>query len=234
MVICLSNIAMLHFSCRRRGIEASKALYHHMEALWRLIRACIFPDGRLFRIDGDTRVRYCYCQDYLLPSLYMIRDTLGDDCDAFETGWLNMLDRETAYNGDGSFLSKRCELFVERSPLYFTRLESDRACTLSMACLWRRQFGEMKEPAGCGSYAPDPIWRAPLNDWSNASMGGMLTRGEHRLASFVWQGAEPPTALIASPKGQFHGRMAQKPDRLHGGRRLYQSGRAGRLVRSFV
>lgn len=61
MVICLSNIAMLHFSCRRRGIEASKALYHHMEALWRLSRACIFPDGRLFRIGGDTRVRYCYC-----------------------------------------------------------------------------------------------------------------------------------------------------------------------------
>ncbi|MDD6871604.1 MAG: hypothetical protein PUD68_02035 [Clostridiales bacterium] len=200
MVICLSNIAMLHFSCRRRGVEAPKALYHHMEALWRLIRACIFPDGRLFRIGGDTRVRYCYCQDYLLPSLYMIRDTLGDDCGAFETGWLDMLDRETAYNGDGSFLSKRCELMVERSPLYFARLESDRACTLSMACLWRRLFGEMKRPAGCGSYVPDPIWRALLNDWSNASMGGMLTRGEHRLASFVWQGAEPPTALIASPK----------------------------------
>ena len=63
-----------------------------------------------------------------------------------EDGWISIVEREVAYNGNGSFLSERCELMRERSQLYYTRLESDRACTLSMICLWHRLF-----PEGCRS-----------------------------------------------------------------------------------
>lgn len=199
MVICLSNIAMLHFSCRQRGLTPPAALYQHMEGLWRLVKACLFDDGRLLRIGGDTRVRYCYCQDYLVPALLMAADCLSEDTRALERGWLGQVRREMAYNGDGSFLSKRCELFEERSPLYYTRLESDRACTLSMAAYWRRVYDEAARPAGTAGYQVEPGWQEPLTSWSDPYHGACLVRDQKRIASFAWRAAEPPTALCASP-----------------------------------
>ncbi|HUU21390.1 MAG TPA: hypothetical protein VM389_02530, partial [Phycisphaerae bacterium] len=100
MVICLSNAAMLHFAFRARDAEPPEALYHHVEDLWRLVKQCTFPDGRLCRIGGDTRVRYCYCQDYAVPAWLLAADRFGDlDCIAFERGWLDQVRTETAANG---------------------------------------------------------------------------------------------------------------------------------------
>lgn len=45
MVICLSNLAMLHFYCRERGFEPPPELYRHADDLWRLVKACTFRDG---------------------------------------------------------------------------------------------------------------------------------------------------------------------------------------------
>ena len=42
------------------------------------MKSCIYSDGRLLRIGGDSRVRYCYCQDYLLPVLSMAADLWGE------------------------------------------------------------------------------------------------------------------------------------------------------------
>ena len=199
MVITLSNLAMLHFSFRRAGAKPPEALYLHFEKLWQLVRMCIFPDGRLNRIGGDSRVRYCYCQDYLLPVLLLVADTLGENAVAQERGWLEQVRTEVAYNGDASFLSKRCELFVERSPLYYTRLESDRAVALSYEVLWRRLYNDFAQPAGTGDYVPDPTYRESLSAWHDDYHGACTVRDPGRLASFTWRASELPQGLCIPP-----------------------------------
>lgn len=187
MVICLSNIAMLHFSLKRAGIAAPPELYHHFHELWQLVRSCIFDDGRLWRIGGDTRVRYCYCQDYLTPVFLLAADLEGEDMSREEEGWVGILETETAHNGDGSFLSDRLELFRERSPLYYTRLEADRACTISMVVHWYRTFGEIK---GLSKPTKEKLWD------SGDYHGSYMVRNSERLASFTWVAAELPSGSI--------------------------------------
>ncbi|MCI8387427.1 MAG: hypothetical protein HFE63_03040 [Clostridiales bacterium] len=190
MVICLSNIAMLHFSFKKAGIEAPLELYRHFADLWKLVRTCIFDDGRLYRIGGDTRVRYCYCQDYLTPVFALVSDMLGEDMSSEECGWLAQVEREVEYNGDGSFLKERCELFRERSPLYYTRLEGDRACTLSMMWLWHREFADIFNKS-------DKPSKSQL--WSDEYHGSYYVRGENRMAAFTWMAAERPQGSIVPP-----------------------------------
>jgi len=189
MVICLSNAAMLHFAFRARGTDAPQALYHHVADLWRLVKACTFPDGRLCRIGGDTRVRYCYCQDYAIPTWLLAAEALGDaDAPAFEAAWLAQVRREQAHNGDGSFLSDRCGRLAANSPLYYTRLEADRAAALSMGAVWRRQLDIPAEPP---ARRPGPDSFA----WHDAYHGGLLARGPRRIASFAWRAGEGPMGL---------------------------------------
>ena len=38
MVICLSNIAMIHFAYKKRGLKAPEELYHNAYGLWQLIK----------------------------------------------------------------------------------------------------------------------------------------------------------------------------------------------------
>ncbi len=186
MVICLSNLAMLHFSCRVNGWEPPEGLDRHARRLWQLVKTCTFPDGRLWRIGGDTRVRYCYCQDYAIPTWLLARDRFGDpDAEAFERGWLGILDAEAAASPGGAFLATRLADLEAVSPLYYVRLEGDRAGVLSMAAFWRRRLGEggpapSAEGSACG---PVPI----LTDWSDAYHGSALVRGPCRLASWTWR-----------------------------------------------
>lgn len=185
MVICLSNIAMLHFFYRRRGEKAPEALYHRAQELWRLVRSLTYEDGRLLRIGGDSRARYCYCQDYALPVWLLAEDAFGEDCAMLENGWLNILRQETAYNADGSFLSARCHYMRELTPLYYTRLESDRANVLALAALWRRELQVS------GSRPAQGL----IDNWHTAYHGGCFVRGKNRLAAFVWRSAEPAQGL---------------------------------------
>ena len=37
-VICLSNVAMLHYAYTLRGLEAPQAVYHHGRDLWNVVR----------------------------------------------------------------------------------------------------------------------------------------------------------------------------------------------------
>ncbi|MHB8997579.1 MAG: hypothetical protein ACYC63_20225, partial [Armatimonadota bacterium] len=139
MVICLSNIAMLHYGFTHQGMTPPESLYHHASDLWQVVRNFIFPDGRLARIGGDTRQRYCYCQDYLLPTLLFAANHFGDEnALAMETGALGLIQQEQAHNADGSFLSRRLQTIRETNPYYYTRLESDKAVVLSMNAFWRR------------------------------------------------------------------------------------------------
>ncbi len=63
---------------RRSGMKPPEALYHHVYDLWEKVKKFTFPDGRLLRIGGDTRVRYCYCQDFAVPMWIMMADCLKD------------------------------------------------------------------------------------------------------------------------------------------------------------
>ncbi len=189
MNICLSNIAMLHFFLKSRGIEPNPIIYHNLKEQWRLIRSTTFDDGRLLRIGGDTRARYCYCQDYALPSWSLIEDVFGEDLSGLENEWEKILAAECAENGDGSFLSERFGYFEDTSPLYYTRLESDRANSISLAIYWHKKFGLDNGGSGCEK----------ITEWSDEYHGAAFVSEKERFASFAWRAAEQPQGLILLP-----------------------------------
>ncbi len=199
MVICLSNIAMLHFSCRSRGWAVPEGLYHHALDLWRLVKTCTFPDGRLWRIGGDTRVRYCYCQDYAIPVWLLARDLFGDeDASSLELGWLGILAAEAESNPDNAFLSARLSRLESVSPQYYVRLEGDRACTLSMGAYWHRLFDRADAVKPAQDRGENKIQL--LSEWSDEYHGSMLTRDDRRMASWTWRAASSPQGLCIPPK----------------------------------
>lgn len=183
MVITLSQLAFIHFFCKEFGHEPPVNLYNHVEDLWRVTKSCIAPDGRLLRIGGDSRLRYCYCQDYAIPTWLFIRDYLGDpDCDRFLTGWLKQVDTEVRANGNGSFLSDRCGKLRRQSLLYYTRLESDRAVALSMALAWLPEQKTQRQLPG-------------LAQWQDDFHGSAFVRSETAFRSFTWRGCDGPMGL---------------------------------------
>ncbi|MBR4675096.1 MAG: hypothetical protein IKP00_11580 [Victivallales bacterium] len=187
--ITLSNLAMLHFSGKYYGWQLPKALYLHAKEIWEFTKSCIFPDGRLLRIGGDTRVRYCYCQDYAIMVWLLARDLFGDaDTEQFEAGWLKTVALEQGTNPDGSFMGNRLRTLESISPLYFTRLEGDKAASLSMAACWHRRFHDFQK-----SPIQEPV--KPLTAWFDDFHGSFLSRSPKRIASWTWVAAEPPMGL---------------------------------------
>lgn len=186
MAICLSNIAMLHFFLKGQGVSVGDIPYHNVYDLWKLVNTCTYSDGRLIRIGGDSRARYSYCQDYLLPVWALIEDVYGDDCSEMENEWLKILQKETSINGDGSFLSERFGYFEETSPVYYTRLETDRANSISMLLYWHKRFNikhtSVKSPK--------------MTEWYDDYHGSVLSADENRFTSFTWISSEKPQALI--------------------------------------
>ncbi len=198
MVICLSNVAMLHFACRTHGWTPPAALYHHARDVWQVVKSCTFPDGRLWRIGGDTRVRYCYCQDYAIPTWLLARDVFKDpDAEAFESGWLSILDTEVAANPDNAFLSARLRTLESASPLYYARLEGDRAVALSMGARWHRLPPRPVSAPAAIDDGTAPI--TSLSEWADDYHGSVLTRGPGRLASWTWVAAESPQGQCLPP-----------------------------------
>ncbi len=112
---------MLHFSFLQNGYRASEALYHHAEDLWKVLRQFCFTDGRLWRIGGDTRVRYCYCQDYALNMWAWVQNKLGESTRHLSEGWLSQVLLEQTENEDGSYLKTRLAEMKRISPLYYSR-----------------------------------------------------------------------------------------------------------------
>lgn len=189
MNICISNIAMLHFFLKSRNVKANDIIYHNLKELWRVVRTTTFDDGRLLRIGGDTRARYCYCQDYALVGWQVIEDVIGENCTGLENEWLKILEKETSVNGDGSFLSARFGYFEETSPLYYTRLESDRANAISLSIYWHQKYNLEKADAKIDK----------LTSWMDEYHGAAFVSSPERFASFSWRAAELPSGLLLSP-----------------------------------
>jgi hypothetical protein len=188
MVICLSNIAMLHFSLKARGIAPPAEVYFHAQELWNAIKQFIFSDGRLLRIGGDTRARYCYCQDYAVPMWLFVLDQYGDeDALQYESGWLRQVIKEAAVNADGSFLSTRLEAIATESPYYYTRLEGDRAVTMSYGAYWRRLFKTLPQQL--------PSDKESTVLWQDEFHGATMVRDPNRIASWVWVAGQRPNGL---------------------------------------
>ncbi|MFO7947167.1 MAG: hypothetical protein R6V19_10150 [Armatimonadota bacterium] len=195
MVICLSNMAMMHFACKTAGWEPPEGLYHHGRDLWELVRRLVFGDGRLCRIGGDSRQRYCYCQDYLLPSLLMAGELFGDDhAGQLEAGALELIRTEQEVSGDGSFMSHRLQSIQRQSPYYFTRLEADKAVVLSMNAYWRRtlQIPDQKPT--------EPFEETVRGGWIEPEHGVVMHRSPRRIASWSWRAWARPQGLCVPPE----------------------------------
>jgi hypothetical protein len=193
MVICTSNAAMLHFDLKATGLERPESLDHHQADLWQAIRRMIFPNGRLARIGGDTRVRYTYCQEYLLPALLYAADHLGESHAAqLIEAQVQMIEEEAAYSGDGSFYGKRLERLEKENPYYFTRLESDRACALAMLAAY--------EPLTKPIAPPDTDFETSVHGgWHEDEHGAALHRSPTRFASFSWRSYGRTQGLCLPP-----------------------------------
>jgi len=230
MVICLSNAAMLHYDMRAQGLPVPESLYHHNDELWQVVRRMIYSDGRLARIGGDSRIRYAYCQEYLLPTLVYAAEQLGEPHAAhLIRDQLELILGEAAYNGDGSFYGKRLAHLAELSPYYYTRLESDRACALGMLAAYERQAGDtlkLKHEA-CAAFE-----RSVAGSWCEPEHGAVLHRSPTRLAAFAWRAhglaqgtCQPPDdGHLAEWQGNLGGyiRFLGDPGVFRGGRTPYR------------
>lgn len=208
MYICLSHVAITHFACKQMGWPAPEPLYRHTERLWDVLALMTFPNGRLARIGGDTRVRYTYCQDYALVVWQLMQDLRRDAyCRELEKGWLPLMQKEIAYSGDGSFFGRRLSVLGEASWLYHSRLESDRAVSLSMALSWKPLIAS-RDMEDCRLKAEDSQTpksslsnlHSPIT-WSDAFHGSSLVRGKRRLASWTWRAALPNMGLCLPVEG---------------------------------
>lgn len=207
MVICVSNAAMLHFDLKAAGLPRPESLDHRQAELWDVVRRMIFADGRLARIGGDTRVRYAYCQDYLLPSLLYAADRLGDTHAAgLVAEQLRWVGTEAADAGDGGFYSKRLAALRRASPYYYTRLESDRACALGMVAAYAPLTRELAKPANTFEASVSGGWCEPEH-------GAALHRSETRFASFAWRANGLAQGLCLPPSD---GHLAEWENNLAG------------------
>lgn len=179
MVICASNAALLHFDLKAAGKPRPEHLDHHQADLWRVIRLMSFDDGRLARIGGDSRLRYTYCQEYLLPAALYAADRLGDAGALELVGrQLDLIEVEARFSADGTFYGRRLADLSKASPYYFTRLESDRACAVA-SVVANAPLLEAQTPGRRG--ATPPI------DWHEPGHGAIVHRGPRRFASFAWR-----------------------------------------------
>lgn len=210
MVICLSNAAMLHFDLKAAGLPRPESLDHHQADLWRVVKRMIFADGRLCRIGGDSRVRYAYCQEYLLPALLYAADRFRDPhAPALAAAMVRMLATEAAASADGSFMGARLAP-LRANPYYFCRLESDHAAVLGMAAAFAPRVEP--PPAARASFE-----RAVAGGWLEEEHGAALHRSPTRLASFAWRAHGLAQGMCLPPRD---GHLAEWSNNLAGRIRL--------------
>lgn len=192
-VICISNAAMLHFDMKEAGLARPESLDWHQDDLWRELQRFIYSDGRLARIGGDSRVRYAYCQEYLLPSLLYLADRWRDpyvlDLAARQVAWIA---QEHAASDDGTFYGARMGPMRDANPHYYTRLESDRACALAMLVNYA-PLVNIPEPSAT---ALEPTLEG---HWTEPEHGAVLHRCPTRLASFSWRAYGLTQAMCQPP-----------------------------------
>ncbi len=194
MAICLSNAAILHFDAKQHNFPRPETLDHHQDDLWRVLRRMVFRDGRLARIGGDSRVRYAYCQEYLLPALLYAADRFRDPhALAMAEQQLGWSTKEAANRRDGSFYGGRVSWLARTNPHYHTRLESDRAVVLAMLV----NYLPLVDPP---APAVDDFEDSVEGGWCEVEHGAALHRSATRFASFSWRAYGLGQALCVPPR----------------------------------
>jgi len=207
MVICVSNAAMLHFDLKAAGLARPESLDHHQADLWEVLRRLIFSNGRLARIGGDTRVRYAYCQEYLLPTLLYAADQLGDaQALSLIEPQVTLIQQEADDAAGGSFYGNRLAALVDANPLYYTRLETDRACALGMLLAYRDGMNIPEMP-------PQSFEQSVQGNWCDPEHGAALHRSATRFASFSWRAFGLAQGLCLPPR---EGHLAEWENNLAG------------------
>ncbi len=193
MTICVSNAAILHFDLKRLGHQSPVSLYHHQQDLWGVLRQMIFADGRLARLGGDSRVRYAYCQEYLLPALLFAADQFQDaHALPLARAQLELVAKDAEAAGDGSFYGARLDRIRRENPHYYTRVEADRAGVLAMFINYLPLVRQPGPPAEDFAVAASGSWNEPEH-------GAAMHRSATRLCSFSWRANGLAQALCLPP-----------------------------------
>lgn len=191
MVICLSHIAITHFLFKERQAPVPQEVYQHAGELWNVVKGFLFPDGRLFRIGGDTRIRYAYCQLYLPLIALWAEDYLKDaEAYAIRMASLKLLRKDQEASGGKRFFGYRLGHLEHDSYQYYCRLESDAFAMLAfMAHYWNAA-----SPCVGDAHSAERMSR-----WSDDFHGAGFLRNGKCFRSWCAKGADGPLALCVPP-----------------------------------
>jgi hypothetical protein len=174
------------------GASRPQALDWHLDGLWRTCKRMVFPDGRLLRIGGDTRVRYAYCQDYALPAFLYAADHFNDPHALGLAQNLVGIFASDA-SADGSFFSARLSDLKQTSPYFVTRLESDRACVLAHLAAVLPRIRSTPPPS-------ESTVTASAGAWHDPDHAAALVRSTRRVASVAWRAKGLAQVLCLPPE----------------------------------
>ena len=192
-----SNLAFLYFNFLNRRQEVPPELFSHARDLWAVCKGFTFPDGRLNRIGGDSRVRYAYCQLFAFQSWAFCAHALGDaDAERFSREYLKTVVREQALNSDGSFFGRRFKAIRDASWYYYCRLEADAFLAMSYQLKWHRDH---TFPAADG-----PVTMPETYTWKDGLHGAAYIKTPRSVRSVVtraksglnWR-SHKPTIVVA-------------------------------------
>ena len=197
--VCLSNLALLYFSFRQRGLPPPEGFMHNLRRTWEWCKACTFADGRLLRIGGDSRSRYTYCQCFALQGWHLAWALWGDeDAARFAQGYLSLIAKEQSENPDGTFYGRRLAGIRAESPWFETRLECDPFTVLCTSAHWVAAQSGVAEATpsdtATGGAAQRPLWQGAYH-------GAALLRTPAAARSVVAHAFAGPTRENA---GSFH------------------------------
>ncbi len=220
-VIAESFFVMAMIGVLHHGWEPTASLFHHVGDVWRFIRRCLTPDGRIVCF-GKQRPRYTIMYQYLLPCL-VFWARYGGDAGAWDLARAveRLAETDRAASGDGSFVGARGEglrlLRADARPFYYFRLEADAIMAHTYAWLLltaperRLAFGPT-----CGAAVESETDRERLLVSRDAGL--VLRRGARALCAVYWNRSERAGTL----------RRLLEPVRARRGRSSPGAGRAGR------
>ena len=193
----ISNLAFLYFNFLNRRQEVPPELFSHARDLWKVCKGFTFPDGRLNRIGGDTRVRYAYCQLFAFQCWAFCAHALGDaDAGRFSREYLKTVVREQSLNSDGSFFGRRLKGIRDASWYYYCRIEADAFLAMCCQLKWHRDHAF---PAADG-----PVATPETYTWKDGLHGAAYVKTPRSVRSIVtraksglnWR-SHKPTIVVA-------------------------------------
>ncbi len=209
-IIAESFFVMAMIGVLRHGWTPTQALFHHMGDLWRFIRKCILPEGRIVCF-GKQRPRYTIMYHYALAGLvFWARH--GGDPGAWELAQAleRVAEIDRAAAGDGSFHGARGEglrlLRADSRPYYYFRLEADAILARSYA--WLLLTAPAALPARGPTCGRPPRADELADPVVSQAAGLVMRRNSRALYAVYWHRSEKaeadPALALVVPAGHGH------------------------------